>query len=67
LEAEKYTKEHNDLDGYYEVRHRIGTFKSEILGEIEEAMVCLMKDKRFFFEKKKRPTIVVLKRKIIFS
>ena len=38
LLAEKYAQDHNDTKHYYEVRFKIGVFKSEKIGEVEEAV-----------------------------
>jgi AraC-like DNA-binding protein len=39
LVAEKYAQDNNDIDSYYEVRYKIGVFKSEKIGEVKEAIV----------------------------
>ncbi|HMK06657.1 MAG TPA: AraC family transcriptional regulator [Flavobacterium sp.] len=38
LLAEKYAQDHHDTNHYYEVRFKIGVFKSEKIGEVEEAV-----------------------------
>ncbi|MFT3794702.1 helix-turn-helix domain-containing protein [Flavobacterium sp.] len=38
LTAEKYAQDHKNTDSYYEVRYKIGVFKSEKIGEVQEAV-----------------------------
>ncbi|VXB14393.1 conserved hypothetical protein [Flavobacterium sp. 9AF] len=51
LKAEKYAKEENNLDNYYKSKYLIGIFKSEILGEIDEAMVLYNEYKEYLKDK----------------
>ncbi|NJM79107.1 MAG: helix-turn-helix transcriptional regulator [Flavobacterium sp.] len=51
LKAEKYAKEDNNLDNYYKSKYLIGIFKSEILGEIDEAMELYNEYKDFLKNK----------------
>lgn len=51
LKAEKYAKEDNNMDNYYKSKYLIGIFKSEILGEIDEAMNLYNEYKGFLKDK----------------
>jgi AraC-like DNA-binding protein len=51
LMAEKFAKEQNNMDNYYKSKYLIGIFKSEILGEIDEAM-DLYNEYKFFLKDK---------------
>lgn len=51
LKAEDYAKKENNLDNYYKSKYLIGIFKSEILGEIDEAMNLYNQYKEYLKDK----------------
>lgn len=51
LKAEDYAKKVNNSDNYYKSKYLIGIFKSEILGEIDEAMNLYNQYKKYLKDK----------------
>ncbi|WP_338375694.1 helix-turn-helix domain-containing protein [uncultured Flavobacterium sp.] len=51
LKAEKYAKDRDDYDNYYKTKYLIGVFKSEILGEVNEALDLYLEYKKYLKKK----------------